>query len=62
MSLVDHNAAKLIFDNETDKVLSVAIELLKSPKEINIIAENAKKLAKPNATEDIVNEVFKFIK
>ena len=62
MSLVDFNAAKLISDNETDKVLSVAIKLLKSPKEINLIAENAKKLAKPNATEDIVNEVFKFIK
>ena len=62
MSLVSHNAAKIISDNETEKVLSVAIKLLKSNKEMNVIAENAKKLSKPNATEDIVKEVFKFIK
>jgi len=62
MSLVNNNAAKLIFDNETDKVLSEAIKLLENPEELNMIAENVKKLAKPNATEDIVKEVFKFIK
>tara|TARA_B100001287_G_scaffold276699_1_gene288801 strand:- start:8996 stop:10105 length:1110 start_codon:yes stop_codon:yes gene_type:complete len=62
MYLVENNAAKIIYDNETDKILNTAIKLLKSPKEISIIAENAKRLAKPNATEDIVKEVFNLIK
>ena len=59
MALVKNNAAILVNDNNTDDVLKEAIKLLDDAKLCNSIAVNAKQLGKPNATQDIVNEVFK---
>ena len=59
MSLVVKSAAILIKDNQTNLLLNTAIELLKDENQLNIVSQNAKKMGKPNATQDIVNEIFK---
>ena len=38
-----------------------AMDLLKDENQLNTISQNAKKMGKPNATNDIVNEIFKLI-
>ena len=59
MSLVSKSAAILVKDDQTEKLLSVAIELLKNKEQLTEISKNAKNLGKPNATNDIVSEIFK---
>ena len=59
MSLVSKSAAILLKDDQTEKLLSVAIELLKNKEQLTKISKNAKNLGKPNATNDIVSEIFK---
>ena len=59
MSLVSKSAAILVKDDQTEKLLSVAIELLKNKEQLTQISKNAKNLGKPNATNDIVSEIFK---
>ena len=61
MSLVNKSAAILIKDNQTDSLLRTAMDLLKDENKLNNISQNAKKMGKPNASEDIVNEIFKLI-
>ena len=61
MSLVKKSAAILIEDNQTDSLLRTAMDLLKDENQLNTISQNAKKMGKPNATNDIVNEIFKLI-
>lgn len=59
MSLVDKSAAILIKDQQTDQLISKAMILLEDEKLLLSISENAKLLGKPNATRDIVKEIFK---
>ena len=59
MSLVVKSAAILIKDNQTNLLLNTAIELLNDENQLNRVSQNAKKMGKPNATQDIVNEIFK---
>ena len=59
MSLVSKSAAILVKDDQTEKLLSVALELLKNIEKLTQISKNAKNLGKPNATNDIVSEIFK---
>ena len=61
MSLVKKSAAILIEDNQTDSLLRTAMDLLKDENQLNTISQNAKKMGKPNATNDIVNEIFNLI-
>ena len=61
MSLVNKSAAILVEDKDTDSLLRTALDLLKQENQLNTISTNAKKMGKPNASEDIVNEIFKLI-
>ena len=61
MSLVNKSAAVLVEDKDTDSLLRTALDLLKQENQLNTISKNAKKMGKPNASEDIVNEIFKLI-
>ena len=61
MSLVNKSAAILVEDKDTDSLLRTALDLLKQENQLNTISKNAKKMGKPNASEDIVNEIFKLI-
>ena len=59
MSLVNHSAAIMVKDDQTDQLIYKAISLLQSPKTIDSLSQNAKSLGKPNASKDIVKEIFK---
>tara|TARA_B100001093_G_scaffold362286_1_gene347019 strand:- start:2084 stop:3193 length:1110 start_codon:yes stop_codon:yes gene_type:complete len=59
MALVENKAAILVKDSSTDSLLEKALYLLSNEKEYTLIAKNAKLLGKPNATEDIVDQVLK---
>ena len=62
-SLVQKDAAILITDHQAvDELIPRALELLKDEELQKELAENIKKLAKPNATEDIVRIIFSMIK
>jgi UDP-N-acetylglucosamine--N-acetylmuramyl-(pentapeptide) pyrophosphoryl-undecaprenol N-acetylglucosamine transferase len=61
MSLVNKSAAILIEDNQTDSILRTAMDLINNKNKLSTISQNAKKMGKPNASEDIVNEIFKLI-
>lgn len=61
LSLVNKSAAILVEDKDTDSLLRTALDLLKQENQLNTISKNAKKMGKPNASEDIVNEIFKLI-
>jgi UDP-N-acetylglucosamine:LPS N-acetylglucosamine transferase len=37
------------------------LDLLKKENQLNTISKNAKKMGKPNASDDIVKEIFKLI-
>ena len=56
--LVDKNAALIVKDNETEKALETAINLLEHPEKLKTIENNVKHLAKPNACQHIVDEIF----
>lgn len=62
-SLVQKDAAILITDHQAvDELIPRALELLNDKDLQKELAENIKKLAKPNATEDIVKIIFSMIK
>ena len=61
MSLVNKSAAILVEDKQTDYLLRTALDLLKEENQLNTISKNAKKMGKPNASDDIVKEIFKLI-
>lgn len=57
-SLADKNAAIVVKNNETaEKLLPTVFDLLKDNDRICEMQENIAKFAKPNAVEDIVNEI-----
>lgn len=58
--LTTSNAARMVLDKEVgDRMLSTAIDLVKSEDGLQDLAANAKKMGKPEATDTIVNEIFK---
>ncbi|MBK6266962.1 undecaprenyldiphospho-muramoylpentapeptide beta-N-acetylglucosaminyltransferase [Marivirga sp. S37H4] len=62
-SLVQKDAAILVTDQEAVEVLiPKALDLLEDEELKNELATNIKKLARPNATEDIVKIIFSMIK
>ena len=61
MALVKQKAAVLVNDNETRTVLEKSLLLLKDERQILEISRNAKRMGKPNAARDIVNEIEKLI-
>ena len=62
MALVDKNAAMLVADSEAvEKLVGIALETLADESQLNTLSENILKLAKPNATEDILAEIIRII-
>jgi UDP-N-acetylglucosamine--N-acetylmuramyl-(pentapeptide) pyrophosphoryl-undecaprenol N-acetylglucosamine transferase len=62
MALVEKNAALLISDREAaDKLIPEVIRLLQDDSRKRSLSENITKLARPNATRDIVNEIEKLL-
>lgn len=62
-AIVDKNGALLIKESELDeKFESVFIKLIHDENLQKSLSENMKKLAKPNATKDIVEQIEKLIK
>lgn len=61
-ALVDRDAAIMVKDEEgIEKLVEVTIQLLSEPEKQNRLAENIKKMAHPNASNDIANEVIKML-
>lgn len=60
-SLSTKNAAVLVKDSEADVAIKRAIEVLDNEQLTTEMSSNVLKLAKPNATKDIVDEVFKLL-
>ena len=62
MALVDKKAAKMLNDNEVSEALcDTVLALMKDKDTLKELSENALKLAKPNATKDIIEQVKKLI-
>ena len=62
MALVEKDAAVMIADKDAkDKLVDEALKLLFDEQRAHKLSENITRLAKPNATEDIVNEIEKLI-
>ena len=62
LSLQEKNAAIMVSDAELKmKLLSEALRLINSPEECRYLSENIKQLAKPHATQKIVDEAEKLI-
>jgi UDP-N-acetylglucosamine--N-acetylmuramyl-(pentapeptide) pyrophosphoryl-undecaprenol N-acetylglucosamine transferase len=62
MALVEKNAALLVKDNEVDEVLfPAAFDLINNKDKCELLAKNCKTLAKPEATNTIVDEVEKLV-
>lgn len=62
-AIVDKNGAILLKENELDeKFETVFSDLITNEKLQKELSENIKKLGKPNATKDIVEEIIKLIK
>lgn len=60
MSLVEKDAAMIVKNDETpEKLIPTVFELLKDERKICKMQENIAKFARPNAAEDIVNELDK---
>lgn len=58
MALVNKQAAVLVKDVEAkDKMIEEALAILKDTEKSNLLAVGIKRLAKPNASEDIVNVI-----
>ena len=63
MALVEKDAAFFVADKDSkEKLVDEALKLLFDEQRAGKLSENIAKLAKPNATEDIVNEIEKLIK
>ena len=61
-SLVDKDAAIIVKNNETpEKLIPTVFELIKDEEKICKMQENIAKFARPNAAEDIVNEIDKVL-
>ncbi|PIF02432.1 MAG: undecaprenyldiphospho-muramoylpentapeptide beta-N-acetylglucosaminyltransferase [Draconibacterium sp.] len=62
MALVEKEAAILIKDNEIEqKIVSSINNLLQNEQQLEMLSKNIKKLAMPNATSSIVNEIEKLL-
>jgi UDP-N-acetylglucosamine--N-acetylmuramyl-(pentapeptide) pyrophosphoryl-undecaprenol N-acetylglucosamine transferase len=62
MALVERNAAFMIKDNEAgEKLVGTACKLILDKDKLDELSANALKLAKPNATSGIVDELLKLI-
>ncbi len=62
-ALSDQNAAILLKDsNAKSQLKTVLFDLAKNQDKLDTMSQNIKKLAKPNATEDIVNQIEKLTK
>ncbi len=62
MALVNKNAALLVKDAAArEKLLPAILELVASPEKIAELEENIGLLARPNATQDIVTEIYKLV-
>ena len=62
MALVEKNAAIMVHDKEAkEKMISTAIDLLNDDNKKMELTNNIKKLAKPNAAENIAKEILKLI-
>jgi UDP-N-acetylglucosamine--N-acetylmuramyl-(pentapeptide) pyrophosphoryl-undecaprenol N-acetylglucosamine transferase len=63
MALVDKDAALMVRDNEIDeKLFSLAFDVVKDSERCKRLSEKIQTLAKPEATNTIVNEVEKLLK
>jgi UDP-N-acetylglucosamine--N-acetylmuramyl-(pentapeptide) pyrophosphoryl-undecaprenol N-acetylglucosamine transferase len=63
MALVEKNAALFVADKDAkEKLVDAALQLLFDEAKSSKLRENILKLARPNATEDIVNEIEKLIR
>jgi UDP-N-acetylglucosamine--N-acetylmuramyl-(pentapeptide) pyrophosphoryl-undecaprenol N-acetylglucosamine transferase len=63
MALVEKDAAVMVADRDArGKLVDEALKLLFDEQRANKLGENISRLAKPAATEDIVNEIEKLIK
>ena len=62
MAVVDKGAAMLLKESELGLFEKTLEQLLHCPEQRDILSENIKKLALPNATRDIVNEIEKLIR
>ena len=60
-ALVEVDAAIMVRDGEAEKLLDATLKLIYDDKRCSEFSFNLKKLAKPNATKDIVNEIEKLI-
>ena len=61
-AIVDKEAAKMLRQADLDLQFEDEIKMLLSDEVLqNTLSENIKKLAKPNATEDIIGEIEKII-
>ena len=61
-ALVDNNAAELVKDVDAREILiQRAIDLINNQDQKQVLSENIKALAKPNAAEEIVEEIVKLI-
>jgi UDP-N-acetylglucosamine--N-acetylmuramyl-(pentapeptide) pyrophosphoryl-undecaprenol N-acetylglucosamine transferase len=62
-AIVDKNGAILLRENELDeKFETVFTDLISNENLQHELSQNIKKLAKPNATKDIVEQIIKLIK
>jgi len=63
MALVNQQAALMVPDNEAVvRLMDVAFEYLENDEKLDLLSKNINALAKPNATEDITQEVLSIIK
>lgn len=62
-ALVDQNAASLVLDREVEtQLVDVIKELINNEEKLSLLAENALKMGKPQATENIVDIAESIIK
>lgn len=63
IAIVDKNGAILLKESELDDLFeNTFTDLITNDKKQKELSENIKKLAKPNATKDIVDEIIKLVK
>jgi UDP-N-acetylglucosamine--N-acetylmuramyl-(pentapeptide) pyrophosphoryl-undecaprenol N-acetylglucosamine transferase len=62
LALVKENAAIMLRENELDRFIDVLTDLIGDKNVQEKMSQNIKKLALPNATIDIVDEIEKILK
>ena len=60
-AISDHDAAILLKEKNIDQLESIINTLLDDTAQRKTLSDNIKKMAKPNATTDIVNEIKKHL-